>query len=74
MNVATKLLDRDYLSKFEEYLPFEMYTKTAKECNRDYLDVISYTDLLITHQHGTNLIPDISGCLTELKLDHHFKS
>ena len=62
MNIATKLLDKDYLSKFEEYIPFEMYAKTAKECNpRDYLDVLSYTDLMITHQHGTNLIPDISG-------------
>lgn len=60
--VANKLIYKDKLKMFQEQLPYEIFIKEAHDCNpRDYLDVLSYTDLMITHQHGTHLIPDISG-------------
>ncbi|MSO64500.1 MAG: oxidoreductase [Alphaproteobacteria bacterium] len=57
--------------------PRAVIDRYATECAlRDYLDTITYTDLMAYHQHVTTLIPDISGMARGLEfrspfLNHH---
>jgi asparagine synthase (glutamine-hydrolysing) len=70
---GTALLSGEALTALRETRPAGTLDAYAAECDaRDYLDTVTYTDLMVTHQHGTTAIPDASGMAHGLEIRSPF--
>ncbi len=70
---AAALLSDGAMAALREARPSDTIDAYAGECEaRDYLDTVTYTDLMVTHQHGTTAIPDASGMAHGLEIRSPF--
>jgi asparagine synthase (glutamine-hydrolysing) len=61
------------MADLRDLRPGDTIDAYAAECDaRDYLDTVTYTDLMVTHQHGTTAIPDASGMAYGLEIRSPF--
>ena len=78
MQKAAELLGDRLLSPaaaraVREHRPASALDGYAAECApRNHLDVVTYTDLMVYHQHGTTVIPDVSGMAVALEIRSPF--
>jgi asparagine synthase (glutamine-hydrolysing) len=63
----------DFIFRWKDYEAGKLTNEIAQECNpQSLLDVARYTDLMIDHQHGHSLIPDIAGMQNGLEMRSPF--
>ena len=61
-DLGRKVLTGKWRKKLADYDAGFYIRKYANECNpSNYMDTVLYSDLMVAHQHGHNIIPDISG-------------
>ena len=70
---GTAILSDPAMAALREVRPGDTIDAYAGECDaRDYLDTVTYSDLMVTHQHGTTAIPDASGMAHGLEIRSPF--
>jgi len=71
--LADRLLTPAAARAVREHRPGSAIDTYASECApRNHLDVVTYSDLMVYHQHGTTVIPDVSGMAVGLEIRSPF--
>jgi len=71
--LADRLLSPAAARAVRDHRPASVFDGYGAECApRNHLDVVTYTDLMVYHQHGTTVIPDISGMAVALEIRSPF--
>lgn len=61
-SIAKKILTDKSFAKLKNDEPTRIIDEYANDCcPRDYLDTVTYSDLMVTHQHSTTVQSDIVG-------------
>lgn len=68
-----RMCTEKFYKRWSEYEAGFLTNELAQECNpKSLVDVARFTDLMIDHQHGHALIPDISGMQNGLEMRSPF--